>query len=130
MSMKSRIGLMGIMAQMAMMGGGMPSHLSTTYIPHSKPIPFTFKKFRLNEDEELPKGCDCTNVDIVFSKPPYKITVNVDIVHGTKKAGRKKFIQYSKEIGGFIYGNNIEVLKKYSEDILIEEVKEETKNEA
>lgn len=133
MSMKSTIGLVSIMAQMAMMGGGMPSHLNRTYIPPSKPIPFTFKKFRRKEGDELPKGCKCERVKLEFIKPSspvkYKITVEVDIIYGTEKSAKKKFLQYQNEIAYFIYHTEIRLIEKHKEDILIEEVIEELKTE-
>jgi len=131
--MKSRLGLMSIFASMAMLGGGMPSRLRTTYIPPSKPIPFTFKKFKWKEDAERPKGCKCERVKLEFIKPShpirYKITVEVDIVYGTAKAGKKKLLQYQNEIAYFICHTEIRLLERHKEDILIEEITE-IKNEA
>lgn len=119
------------MAQMAMMGGGIPSHIPTPYIPPSKPIPFTFKKFKRKEKEELPKGCKCERLTLKFIKPSspikYKISVEVDIIYGTAKAGRKKLLQYQNEIAYFIIITPISAIENHKDDVIIEEVIDEIK---
>ena len=129
MNMKSH--LFGMMAMASMFGGnvkwdGMPRDFSDPYIPPSKPIPFTFKKFRRKDGDELPKGCKCEKVKLEFIKPSspvkYKITVEVDLIYGTEKAGKKKLIQYQNEIGYFIYHTPIGKIELHKDDILIEEI--------
>lgn len=131
--------IFGVMAMASMFGGdvrwdGMPRDFSDPYIPPSKPIPFTFKKFRRKEGEELPKGCKCERMRIVIIKPSspiqYKITIECDIIYGTPKSGLKKIKQYQNEIGYFIYHTPIEKINQHKEDILIEEIVEEIKTES
>ena len=127
--------IFGVMAMASMFGGmgsGMPMDFKSPYNPPSKPIPFSFKKFRRKEGEELPKGCKCERMRLVLIKPSspikYKITIEVDVIYGTPKSGLKKIKQYQNEIGYFIYHTPIALIEKHKDDILIEEVIEEPKN--
>lgn len=130
--MKSHIySIMTMGAMFGGMGNDMSRDFSNPYIPPSKPIPFSFKKFRRKEGEELPKGCKCERVKLVLIKPSspikYKITIEVDIIYGTPKSGVKKIKQYQNEIGYFIYHTPIGKIEQHKDDILIEEIVEEPK---
>lgn len=121
------------MASMFSSGAEASNKFKNPYIPPSKPIPFTFKRFKHTQDKEIPKGCKLNRLQFVFIKSDttiipnieYKITIAVDIIYGTKKSAMKKIIQYKNEIGYFMLHTTFKDIYKHKEDILIERIKSE-----